>query len=504
MKVFVLFASTLLCLAASSQTGLYQEQHRPQFHFSQPAHWMNDPNGMVFYKGEYHLFYQYYPDSTVWGPMHWGHAISKDLLHWKHLPTALYPDSLGLIFSGSVVLDENNTSGFKRGAESPLVAIYTYHDLKREKAGLDKFQYQGIAFSNDKGRTWKKYAANPVIKNQGDKDFRDPKVFWHKATKHWVMSLAVANKIQFYHSKNLKDWSLTGEFGLADGSHGGVWECPDLFELQVDNSNEKKWVLIVSIGKGGSNGGSATQYFVGSFDGRTFKNDNAPNKILWLDNGTDNYAGVTWNNAPNNRRIFLGWMSNWDYAQLVPTEKWRSAMTVPRELNLAKTSDGIRLVSKPVKELEALRNKEQKLDFGTKLQQPSATSEILLEIDLAKTSAKDFGIEFSNSLNEKILVGYEVNTNRFYIDRTNAGKKSFENSFAARHYAPRIATNKKLTLHLLTDRASVELFADDGLVNMTDTFFPNEDFTNLQLYKTGGNVKVLRGKLYPLKSIWKP
>ncbi|MES2776738.1 MAG: glycoside hydrolase family 32 protein [Bacteroidota bacterium] len=495
----LLITIVFMGLTGIGQPASYKEPHRPQFHFSPPAHWMNDPNGMVFYKDEYHLFYQYYPDSTVWGPMHWGHAVSKDMVHWQHLPIALYPDSLGYIFSGSVVVDKNNTSGFKKGAEDPLVAIFTYHNMPREKAGQGNYQYQGIAYSNDKGRTWKKYAANPVIKNTGDKDFRDPKVFWHAESKHWVMSLSVANKIAFYHSKNLKDWAKTGEFGTGDGSHGGVWECPDLFPMKLANSNETKWILIVSIDKGAPNGGSATQYFVGDFDGKVFKNENPPATTLWLDNGPDNYAGVTWSNIATNRRLFLGWMGNWQYAQVVPTEKWRSAMTVPRELTLAKTDGGIRVLSKPVKELETLRGTRKNIALAKKINQPGVLSDIMLEFDIDQSSAKELGIEFSNSLNEKIQVGFSKEHNLFYIDRAFAGKNAFSKVFATRHFANRISKNKNLKMRLLVDRASIELFADDGQVAMTEIFFPNEDFTNLQLYQHDGEAKLLQGIVYELK-----
>tara|TARA_R110002167_G_scaffold62963_1_gene177558 strand:+ start:2626 stop:3465 length:840 start_codon:yes stop_codon:yes gene_type:complete len=235
------------------------EPYRPHFHFTPEAHyWMNDPNGLVYHNGNYHLFYQYYPNSTVWGPMHWGHAISKDLLHWEHKPIALYPDSLGYIFSGSAVIDKNNTSGFGKDA---LVAIFTYHDLVKEKAGDIDFQTQGIAFSNDEGNTWTKYDQNPIIKNPGIKDFRDPKMFWNDEKSKWQMVLVAKDHVQFYESDNIKDWKKISEFRFKDNPPLGVWECPDLFKLKVEGSNEEKWVLIISHGKGAPNGGSGTRYF---------------------------------------------------------------------------------------------------------------------------------------------------------------------------------------------------------------------------------------------------
>ncbi|MES2850849.1 MAG: glycoside hydrolase family 32 protein [Bacteroidota bacterium] len=498
------FTSLLLLLFSSSvfsQKINYKEKHRPQFHFSPPAKWMNDPNGMVYYKGEYHLFYQYYPDSTMWGPMHWGHAISKDLVHWQHLPIALYPDSLGLIFSGSVVVDKNNTSGLQRGVEKPLVALFTYHDLKKEKAGVaTDFQYQGMAYSLDKGRTWKKYENNPVIKNQGTKDFRDPKVFWHQASKHWVMVLAVADRIEFYHSQNLKEWSYTGTFGKEDGSHGGVWECPDLVEMKIDGTKNTKWVLIVSIGNGGPNGGSATQYFVGDFNGQTFVNANSKETIYWLDFGPDDYAGVTWSNT-GDQKLFLGWMSNWNYAQLVPTKSWRSAMTIPRELSLKNTVAGHRLFSTPVKNLVALQQKPQVISIA----KPNITkglTEVIVSFDLSKSTATDVGVSFSNYENEILKVGYNKELNQFYIDRSSAGDTSFSTSFTGKAIAPRILNSNLIKLHIFIDHSSVELFADDGSVVLTSLFFPTQILDSIQLYNNKGKLPLQQAIMYPLKSVW--
>jgi fructan beta-fructosidase len=308
----------------SSQTRLpndfYKEEHRPQFHFSPPQKWMNDPNGMVYFNGSYHLFYQYYPDSTVWGPMHWAHATGSDLVHWKNEPIALYPDSLGYIFSGSAVVDKKNTTGFGKNGKIPLVAIFTHHDPKTE--GRTDFENQSIAYSLDEGKTWTKYAGNPVLKNPGIVDFRDPKVMWYENRQKWVMTLATKDRVTFYSSPNLKEWKKESEFGEKVGAHGGVWECPDLFSL--DFNGKTYWVLFVSVNPGGPNKGSATQYFIGEFDGSKFTP--LDTDARWVDWGADNYAGVTWSNT-GNRRIFLGWMSNWQYAQVVPTQKWRSAMT---------------------------------------------------------------------------------------------------------------------------------------------------------------------------------
>ena len=328
------------------------EVYRPKVHFSPEAHWVNDPNGMVYNKGVYHLFYQHHPYSSVWGPMHWGHATSRDLINWKHEPIAIYPDSLGTIFSGSAVVDKNNTSGLGKNGQVPLVAIFTQHSMEGEKAGRNDYQNQSIAYSNDDGKTWIKYEGNPVLKNPGITDFRDPKVMWYEPQKKWIMTLATKDCITFYSSKNLKSWVKESEFGATIGAHGGVWECPDLFTL--DNNGKKVWALIVSINPGGPNKGSATQYFIGDFDGNKFVPQTTD--VKWIDYGPDNYAGITWSNT-GSRKIFLGWMSKWMYANAVPTETWKNAMTIPRELKLKQVGNNLLIASEPVAELTKIQTK---------------------------------------------------------------------------------------------------------------------------------------------------
>jgi len=494
----------------SSAEPLYHELHRPQFHFTPARHWMNDPNGLVYYEGEYHLFYQHYPDSNVWGPMHWGHAISKDLIHWEHLPIALYPDSLGLIFSGSAVIDYKNTSGFGSSDHPAMVAVFTYHSVEREKAGRKDVQNQGIAFSVDKGRTWKKYEGNPIIKNIGKPDFRDPKVFWHSPSEQWVMVLAVKDHVELYGSKNLKNWNHLSDFGAKSGAHGGVWECPDLFELNVTGSGEKKWVLFVSINPGAYNGGSGTQYFTGHFDGREFHPD--PEEIRWIDYGKDNYAGVTWSNVPkeDGRRLFLGWMSNWQYANIVPTYTWRNAMTIPRALSLVNTDRGLRLASHPVAELRSLR-KDNGVEYTDVL---NATDTLTAEMDIPKTGSeiiieterrseqKGFEIELANSKGEKIRIGLQGESNQFYIDRRYSGNIDFSTDFGGKHVGIRSSTGKDLKLTLLLDTSSLELFADDGTLVMTELCFPAENFNRLRIRSPKKGVKVKFVQVNSLKSIW--
>jgi fructan beta-fructosidase len=507
--------------APVTQSG-YDEQYRPQFHFSPPQQWMNDPNGMVYFDGEYHLFYQHYPDSNVWGPMHWAHAISKDMVHWENLPIALFPDSLGYIFSGSAVVDRNNTSGFGENGQPPLVAMFTYHDMAGEKAGRKDYQSQAIAYSNDRGRTWKKYSGNPVLPNPGNvKDIRDPKLIWDNSSQQWVVTLAVGDHVEFWGSPNLKNWSHLSNFGKEYGGHGGVWECPDLFPVQVDASTDKKWVLIVNINPGAPNGGSGTQYFIGNFDGKNFvmdpsfaKNVEKGNGV-WLDYGKDNYAGVTWSDVleSDGRRLLLGWMSNWEYATVVPTKAWRSACTVPRALILKNTPEGYRLSSQPVKELESLRaisfiqsetTIAGSLDLTSKTGFSPAQSEWILDFDISEAPKANLGVELSNTKGEIYRIGFDAAKHQFYSDRTQSGDHSFSTTFASGiHTAPRTATDKTVQLHLFFDVSSAELFADGGATAMTELFFPTENFNQVKIYATGGKVRLTKASAWQLKSIWK-
>lgn len=516
MKIFLVILCGILlfsCVSVTKDTNeivLNDELYRPQVHFSPDSMWMNDPNGMVYYDGEYHLFYQYYPDSTVWGPMHWGHAISTDLVHWDRMPIALYPDSLGWIFSGSAVTDANNTSGLGTEENPPLVAIYTYHNRPMEDTGVNNFEYQGIAYSTDKGRSWIKYEHNPVLPNPGIRDFRDPKVFWHQESSQWMMILAVQDHVSIYSSPNLIDWTFESNFGEGTGAHNGVWECPDLFRMQIGDT--AKWIMLVSVGSGGPNGGSATQYFVGDFDGHTFTSKEI--KTKWVDYGKDNYAGVTWSNIPakDGRRLFIGWMNNWQYATQIPTNKWRSAMTVTRELELVEVYNDYLLVSKPVEEFKTLRGKEEQLGLETVSGELEIkkTFEFPLEISLhfetnrssSTNFAECFGFKLFNSNNEEVVIGYDNQNKRFYIDRTAAGWESPNKDFAGIHYAPYINNDSILDMHLIIDRASVELFAKGGLVVMTEQFFPKKPFTSISLFSEHGDVHLSEGKIWQLNSIW--
>ena len=470
----------------------YNEKYRPQFHFSPEYGWMNDPNGMVYLDGEYHLFYQYNPYGSMWGNMHWGHAVSTDLNSWTYLPTAIAPDSLGAIFSGSAVIDVNNTAGFGKNA---MVAIYT-------SAG--RVQSQSIAYSTDKGRTFTKYEGNPVIPNPGIPDFRDPKVFWHNESNQWIMSLATKQTITFYGSANLKSWTRLSEFGDGIGSHGGVWECPDLVSL--DYNGKTKWVLVVSINPGGPNGGSATQYFIGDFDGKTFRADALPYP-LWMDYGRDNYAGLTWGNIPENdgRKIFMGWMSNWDYANNVPTKNFRSAMTVARELKIANNGKHLVVSNYPVSETKTLRALEsakkdvvveKEVVLSNLLDKNKGTYEI--EMTLKPQNAGIFGFILQNSKNEELEFRFDMTTGFFSIHRHKSGLVDFEGRFAAGMNAP-LVKKDAYKVRVLVDKASAEIFINEGELALTTIFFPTEVMNKLKFYTKEGKFSAEHIKIYQIK-----
>ena len=484
----------------AAQAPLYKEPFRPQLHFSPKEKWMNDPNGLVYNQGFYHLFFQYYPDDIIWGPMHWGHAVSKDLVHWQQGPIALYPDSLGYIFSGSAVVDSNNTSGFGKKGAIPLVAIFTHHDPAGEKRGDSTYQNESIAYSLDNGRTWTKYRGNPVLKNPGIADFRDPNVMWYPEGKKWVMSLATKDRITFYSSPDLKAWTKESEFGENAGAHGGVWECPALFPLKLEGTTY--WVLLVSSNPGGPNGGSGTQYFIGQFDGKKFYP--AGSTVKWIDYGPDDYAGVTWNRGA--RKIFLGWMSNWLYANQVPTRTWRNAMTLPRELKLKRENGEIYLSSWPVKELNTLAGqplvkKNILVNGATLLSGNWDPSKGQYRLDLHIAHRKDFFIIFSNEKDQQLVVGYDNTAHQYYIDRSRSGRTDFNKEFPKRYFSTAIGRSDALDLTLIMDESSLELFADKGLTVMTTIFFPDQPFTMAQVNATD-NLKIDQVTYTPLHAIW--
>jgi levanase/fructan beta-fructosidase len=472
------------------------ELYRPKIHFTPKNHWMNDPNGMFYFNGTYHLYFQYYPDGNVWGPMHWGHATSKDLMTWEEHQIALYPDELGYIFSGSAVVDYANTSGFGDGMNVPIIAIFTHHDPEDEKKGAIDFQTQGIAYSLDEGFTWQKYKGNPVLPNPGLKDFRDPKVVWDAERSHWLMILSTYSETLFYSSKTLKEWKYLSSFGKDIGAHGGVWECPDFFPLTIASTGETKWILLQSINPGAPNGGSGTQYFVGDFDGNQFTLDKRFQKQLhregaiWVDYGRDNYAGVTWSNIPetDSRRIAIGWMSNWDYAREVPTEQWRGSMTIPRELSLTMhDDDDFVLASTPVKELDAVCEKVEEVtavenvtDYD--ISKDAFEASIFFEIELCELKEDSYVFTWANNNDEHLKFGIDNQTKTFFVDRTNSGVKNFSKSFyntVSTHNLKKVYN--KLTLKVLIDKASIEIFVNDGEWVFTEIFYPSSPMTQLNV-----------------------
>lgn len=457
---------------------------RPHYHFTPPHMWLNDPNGLVYLNGEYHLFYQYHPESTVWGPMHWGHAVSRDLVNWQHLPIALYPDEHGMIYSGSAVVDWNNTSGF---GEKALVAIFTYHK--------DSNETQNLAYSTDQGRTWTKYADNPIIPAPDlIRDFRDPKVFWHE--DHWVMSLAAGDKILFFASPDLKNWEQTGSFGSGYGSTEGVWETPDLFRLPVDGWDESGWVLTVGVGNGAPAGGSGTQYFIGQFDGRKFISENTKETILWADFGADYYAPQSWNEEPGGRRLMIGWMNNWQYARLIPAGEWRGGFNLIRELSLQQTRDGIRLFQRPIPEMQNLRGRhhhwqEQIIEPGSNIlvDVHGSSLEIAAEFQLLD-GVELFGFRVRVGANEQTTVGYNPKERRLFVDRTHSGVIDFHDGFAGVHSAELDPIDNTIRLHIFVDTSSVEVFANDGLITFSECIFPTEGSQGLELFVEDGNIKL--------------
>ena len=467
-----------------------REKYRPSYHFTPEYGWMNDPNGMVYKDGEYHLFYQYNPYGSMWGNMHWGHAVSKDLVSWEHLPVAIAPDDLGAIFSGSCVVDKNNTAGFGKGA---IVAFYT---------SAAASQTQSMAYSLDNGRSFKKYSGNPVL-TSNVRDFRDPKVFWHEPTQKWIMILAVGQEMQLYSSVNLKEWAYESSFGEGQGAHGGVWECPDLIQLPVKGTEQKKWVLICNLNPGGPFGGSATQYFVGEFDGHRFVNE-SPKTTKWMDWGKDHYAIVTWSNVPNNRTIAIAWMSNWEYANNVPTTQYRSANSVPRDLYLYAQDGDIYMASVPSEELMTLRGKVTKKgsfkvnktrDVKNLLKENQGAYEI--ELKVKNVNTKTIGIQLYNSKGEEVTLSYNLETKQFSLDRTQSGNTSFSNSFAAVTSAP-IEQQDGYTLRLLIDRCSIEAFDGEDKFAMTNLIFPTEPYNHARFYSKNGSYQVVSFNVYPL------
>lgn len=473
-----------------------RETYRPVYHHTPVYGWMNDPNGMFYKDGVYHLYFQYNPYGSMWANMTWGHSTSTDLTHWTYEGTAIVPDAWGAIFSGSCVVDKDNTAGFGKGA---VVAFYT----SAKSTPWGDVQSQSMAYSLDNGKTFIKYEHNPILTST-ERDFRDPKVFWYAPGKHWVMMLAVGQEMQIYSSGNLKEWKKESSFGAMQGAHGGVWECPDLVEVAVEGSKEKKWVLICNLNPGGPFGGSAAQYFVGSFDGKKFVNE-SPTQTKWLDWGKDNYATVTWSNAPAGRCIALGWMSNWQYANNVPTTQYRSANTLARDLTLYRAGGELYLKSKPSPEIKKARAEEKKIPtFEVKgnyevvslLADNKGAYEIEMTIGNKGTSKIDFSL--INEKDEKVAMYYDVVRKQFVMDRSASGIVGFSRDFPAVTVAP-VRNTDQIHLRLFIDRSSVEAFGEDGEYVMTNLVFPAEPYNRMVFSSDKGSYIVKSMNVYRLQ-----
>jgi fructan beta-fructosidase len=485
------------------------EKLRPQIHFSPEINWMNDPNGLVYYDGEYHLFYQSNPAGNTWGHMSWGHAVSQDLVHWQHLPLAI-PESNGVMaFSGCCVVDHENTSGFGTLENPAMVAVYTGH-------GHGK-QVQNLAYSLDRGRTWTRYKKNPVL-DLNHPDFRDPKVFWHAPINRWVMvvSLAADKVLVFYHSRDLKSWDEVSRFGPAGVSEKPNWECPDLFNLPVENEPGKKlWVLEADMGSGSIAGGSGGEYFVGTFDGVRFK---PVQNSQWVDFGRDFYAPISWNDIPDSdgRRIWIGWFNNWETC-LVPTSPWRSSMSVPRSLSLRKVpspeageKSRYVLIQRPIIELSKLRSQPLELDtrnigWPPRVTLPSGHLRRLsfaLETTLEPGSERSVGYRIVTGDKQYLEFGYDREGSVVYVDRRHSGNTTFHPAFAGRHEAPARVIQGKVKLHVIVDRSTIEVFINDGEAVISDRFFPTGDEVEIEVFSGGPSAKIKACQLWPLNSIW--
>ncbi len=507
----------------------YQEAHRPQLSYSPARNWMNDPNGLIYHAGEYHLFYQYNPSGDGWGDISWGHAVSADLVHWSELPVALHveKDALGnitqYIFSGSAVIDSSNSSALGLSGQAPMVAIYTsvypaamtLANGRRVRQGQ---QSQSLAYSLDCGRSWTPYASNPVLEGppaayqDAYREFRDPKVFWYAPESKWVMVVVLAqqHKALLYASRDLLGWEFMSEFGPA-GATGGVWECPDLFTLPVDgHPANTQWVLVISLNPGGPAGGSGTQYFIGQFDGTTFETA-AGDQGQWLDHGPDYYAAVSWNGAPDERRLMIGWMSNWRYGRQVPSSPWRGAQSIVRELALRTIDGRVRLVQQPVAGFERLRREvlfaAQALPVLAGLsalaQVRAAGGPAEIELLLDPATALRAGVQVHRGENgERTVVGYDREREEVYLDRSRAGDASFSQEFAARHAAPVPLHEGAIRLHILIDTASVTVFAGAAGTALSCLVFPSAGSDAMALFAEGGQAMVRQMTIWSLASIW--
>ncbi len=459
---------------------------RPIYHFTPPQGFMNDPNGLVYLDGEYHLFYQHNPFGITWAHMSWGHAISKDCLLWEHLPVALAEENGIMIFSGSAVVDEYNMAAFRQDGtpnqSAPVTAIYTGHGLGR--------QTQNLAFSLDRGRTWTKYANNPVL-DIGSNNFRDPKVFWHAPSQRWVMVtvLSAQHQVSFYTSSDLRTWVHCDDFGAAELSEAG-WECPDLFELPIQAETGQAWVLKVDSGPG--------WYIVGTFDGNTFTAIQPPER---MDYGLDFYACQTWSHLPPGQHRLIGWMANWRYARVMPTIPWRGMMTIPRSISLRRTSAGLRLAQQPI-DTSVLRRQVFRSHGLLNGEEVLPVNGIALEIiaDFDVSTASEFGLRLRVGEGESTVVGYIPAAEQVFVDRREAGEASFDAGFPDIFTAPVAIKNGHVSLHILVDSCSVEVFSSDGTAVISCLIFPSETSRGVSVFASGGYVNLKNLQVWNLEN----
>ncbi len=486
-------AISLYTLPLPAQIPTYDQPYRPQVHFSPAEHWTNDPNGLVFFQDEYHLFFQYNPFGDQWGHMSWGHAVSTDLLHWHELPVAIPENSGIMIFTGSVVVDHQNTSGLCTQNTECLVAIYTGHSETPQGTR----QTQNIAYSIDKGRTWTQYKSNPVL-DLHLADFRDPSVSWDPAAHHWIMavSLPKEHKVRLYSSPNLKQWTQLSDFGPA-GDTAGDWECPDLLRIPSSTGKASIWALKVGLNPGAPQGGSGEQYFLGSFDGKAFTQSQQPGSHGWTNYGKDDYCAISFNGLPKDQKpILLGWMSNWQYAAKLPTSPWRGQMSLPRRLSFINDDSGLALKQEPV--IAPLRQKSIPL---SDLLEPEHSIQTPFELKLQfdPSVASVFGIKLFSDEQHWTEIAFDTNAKQFYIDRTHAGEE-VSPDFPARTTAP-LVTTRPYDLTLIVDRSSIEAFAQDGTIAMTNLIFPSSSITTIQPIPKAQAIKGI-SQAWQLKSIW--
>jgi len=501
MRYTAIIALIFIGLALSQAVPTYHEQYRPGYHFTPPQNWMNDPNGLLYLDGEYHLFYQYNPQGTSWGHMSWGHAVSTDLVHWQNLDVAI-PEYDGImIFSGSAIADKDNKSGLcdpSLKGKGCILAFYTAQSATG--------QAQAVAYSNDNGRTFTQYANNPII-DEKLVNFRDPKVFYHAPTKKWIMITVLADvqKVRLYGSTDLLHWNKLSEFGPA-GQVDAAWECPDLFPMDVENESITKWVMLTSAGP-------HVQYFVGDFDGTTFVNDNNKDLVLILDQGKDHYATVTFNDALDNRRLSIGWLNNWAYAGNLPTTVWRGQQSIVRDLRLQRYAAGFRILQWPVHELTQLRANPVHYDnLQLNSAQPQATLQIQgsqLEIiaafkyPLSGNTPTEFGVKVFVGQDQETVIGYNVTSYEVFVDRTKSGVNSFSDNFAAKSTAVmNDYINGLIQLHIFVDQSSIDLFANTGRVTMSHLIYPDSSKNQVVVYAVGGDVLLTQIDAWTLNSIW--